>query len=477
MALDQRNVQEIVERVSARQDFGEACHRRDLGAVIRILGMHGITQGQIAGMTGIPQGRLSEYKTGKRVPTASSTFQAFADGLSLPAKARLALGLAPASDGADAPPTVGGLAVAADTFDLQVLAEAIGRRGNDVKRREMLSMVAGIGATAAIAQGEVWERLAYALTKPTAMDESIVREMEARSAGFHRLDLLIPASVLFKALAAHLRELSTLLNGTATDPKDELRRRLIVVAGESSALAGWAASDTGDAATARNYYETAERAAKEADDPAIAACALGYRSYIPSTKGANGRSRVLLTQALQAAEHATASSPGTVSWLAARHAEESAALGDKPQALKSWDQAAEAFSVADVEEDRVWTRFLDQDRFDACRIAVYAKIGKLDQAQELASAVLERLSQRDTKRAAVILEDIAVAHLTRGAVTDAARLAKDGLAVIRETEFAMWVPRFEAIGHGLRRYQTQPQVRAFLEDLAITRRQFASSHR
>src|SRR5712691_3577091 len=83
----------------------------------------------------------------------------------------------------------------------------------------------------------------------------------------------------------------TLLNGTASDPKDELRRRLIVVAGESSALAGWLASDTGDSATARTLYDdaiTAAKAAKRAARPGDAACALAHRSYIPSTKSANG---------------------------------------------------------------------------------------------------------------------------------------------------------------------------------------------
>jgi transcriptional regulator with XRE-family HTH domain len=378
MALDQRDIQETIDRVSARQDFLEACKRHDLGALIEILGRHGVTQGQMANLTGIAQGRLSNYKHGKNVPMASHIFQAFADGLSLSAQARTLLGLAPSGDRAATPLLTDGLAVPVDTFDLQVLAETIGRWGNDVKRREMLSLAAQVGATAAIAQSDVWERLAHALMKPSAMDESIIREMEARSAGFHRLEEVTPAPALFKALVAHLRELSSLLNGTATDPADELRRRLIIVAGESSVLAGWTASDMGDAVLARNYYETAARAAKEADDLAIAACALGYQSYIPSTRGRNGHSRILLTEALQAAESAKASSPGTVSWLAARHAEESATLGDKQQALKSWDQAAEAFNIAYPEEDRVWTRFLDQNRFDSYRIATYAKIGRLD---------------------------------------------------------------------------------------------------
>jgi len=42
---------------------------------------------------------VSEYKTRKRVPTATATFEAFADGVGLPSAARLALGLAPAAGG------------------------------------------------------------------------------------------------------------------------------------------------------------------------------------------------------------------------------------------------------------------------------------------------------------------------------------------------------------------------------------------
>lgn len=60
-----------------------------------ILGTCGVTQGQIAELTGIPQGRLSEWATGKRAPAASKSFEAFADGLGVPAAARQALGLAP----------------------------------------------------------------------------------------------------------------------------------------------------------------------------------------------------------------------------------------------------------------------------------------------------------------------------------------------------------------------------------------------
>jgi hypothetical protein len=93
MAVDIPALREIVERVCTRNDVLNACKRRDIGTLITVLCAQGITQGQLSVLTGIPQGRLSEYKTHKRTPTATSTFEAFADGLGMPPAARRALGL------------------------------------------------------------------------------------------------------------------------------------------------------------------------------------------------------------------------------------------------------------------------------------------------------------------------------------------------------------------------------------------------
>ena len=86
MAVSPADVRVIVERVCARPDVLDACARRDLGAVISALGSGGLTQGQIAALTGISQGRLSEWVTGKRKPKAVTTFQKFADGVGLAAR-------------------------------------------------------------------------------------------------------------------------------------------------------------------------------------------------------------------------------------------------------------------------------------------------------------------------------------------------------------------------------------------------------
>lgn len=468
VGVNHADIRLIVERVCARQDAMDACSRRDLGALVRILGHHGVTQSQIAGLTGIPQGRLSQYSTGKHIPQATSTFEAFADGLGLPVRARLALGLAPAggsaghASGPGTPPDL-----PADAFGLQQLAEAVGRRGITVNRRELLELTAIASTAAALAKSDITERLMRAFTRPSGLDETAVRAIEARAAGFHQLEQLVPSPLVYRGITAHLDDISRLLNGTVHDPRDDLRHRLIVAAGESSALAGWIATDRSDHASARSFYETAEQAAKEANDPGILACTLGYRSYTASMKGAHGRARALLGSALEAFPHDE--SPATVAWLAARHAEVSASLGDSAQALKSWTHAIEAHEMADPDDDRVWTRFMDQNRFDAFRISTFAGIGKLDDAQEVARSVISRLSQSDRKKAAIILGDIASARLSQGAVNDAARLAKEGLAAVRETEYAIWLPKFQSLSIELAQWRSNSSVRSFLEDLTTTR--------
>ena len=93
MVLPISEVRRIVERVCARQDILDACAERDLGYVIAVFEENGLTQGQMASLTGLHQNRLSDYKTGKHRPKDYSVFAAFADGLGLPPAARHALGL------------------------------------------------------------------------------------------------------------------------------------------------------------------------------------------------------------------------------------------------------------------------------------------------------------------------------------------------------------------------------------------------
>jgi len=122
-------IREIVERVCTRPDVLDACKRRDPGFVLRALCAHGITQEQIAALTGKAQGRISEYMTGKRIP-AFSTLEDFADGLGMPAAARRALGLAPEAAGSGPSDQAGGRSAdieSASSGDVQPLLSNLSR--------------------------------------------------------------------------------------------------------------------------------------------------------------------------------------------------------------------------------------------------------------------------------------------------------------------------------------------------------------
>jgi tetratricopeptide (TPR) repeat protein len=129
MAVEIPAIREVVERVCARKDVLDACSRRDMGAVITALCSQGVTQGQISALTGIPQGRLSEYKTHKRTPTATSTFEALADGLGMPAQARRALGLDPKTGpgSSGSPSGLAGNAVRVDAGGLRPVLRNLSR--------------------------------------------------------------------------------------------------------------------------------------------------------------------------------------------------------------------------------------------------------------------------------------------------------------------------------------------------------------
>ena len=166
MAEPEHILREKLAAVFARQDFYEACLRQDAGAMVTIFEAGKVTQGQLAALTGIAQSTLSNYKRGVNTAKFASTFEKLADGTDMPPRLRQALGLS-----GDAParsrPAAGAMAgVPADTFDLQLLAETIGRNGTAVRRRDLLALAAQLGAGAAVGHGEVWERLADALTRP-----------------------------------------------------------------------------------------------------------------------------------------------------------------------------------------------------------------------------------------------------------------------------------------------------------------------
>ena len=393
MTLDRQEVHEIVNRVFARQDVIEACRqrdRRDIGLIISVLGSHGISQGLIAGLTGITQGRLSEYKTGKRLPTLN-TLEEFANGLGLPEHARRALGLAAAPDDDKTVSASGSFTEQAAMPDILTVAWMAGSLNNYVDRRAIVQLAATLVAAPLLGVEEPTERLAYALIGPTTLQEDTITFLEQRTVGLHRIEPMFPARVVHRSIMSHLREITALLEGHPHDPlrsrlaHDPLRSRLARIAGESAVLAAWTAWDLGEGAHSARMYRITEAAARAAEDPAIMACANTFRSYATSGPTAHEDARRLLAEARECLPETGENA--TRAWVLGREAEEAAALGDSA-AKNLIKQADEAFHHARPQKERPWTRFLDETRMGALALSTYTRLGNEQRVHALADDLL-----------------------------------------------------------------------------------------
>jgi transcriptional regulator with XRE-family HTH domain len=245
MAVNIPVLREVVERVCARQDVLDACKRRDLGAVISVLCAHGVTQGQIAGLTGITQGRVSEYKRHKRMPTATSTFEAFADGLGMPPAARRALGLAPEEAGSASP-------------------DHAGERSADIAGAspgEMQPLIRNLSRTSAI---------------PVL---SALREINH---GYIEADRLMGAL----CITGPIRLQMPLVKRACEVARGADRAEMLRFASEFTEFGGWVFQDTGDLISAMHWTDRSLDYALELGDQRVIAYTLMRKAMI-ATEGGN----------------------------------------------------------------------------------------------------------------------------------------------------------------------------------------------
>src|SRR5260370_4391425 len=91
----------------------------------------------------------------------------------MPPRLRQALGLSGDAPAGSRPAAAAMAGVPADTFDLQLLAEAIGRNGTAVKRRDLLALAAQLSAGAALGHSAARERLGEAPARPGALSRPL----------------------------------------------------------------------------------------------------------------------------------------------------------------------------------------------------------------------------------------------------------------------------------------------------------------
>lgn len=298
-----------------------------------------------------------------------------------------------------------------------------------MERRDFL----GGAVVAAGMASEPWGRLAVAIACPT-LDAKVVDLLISTTADAFVSEHHVPARLLAERLHVHLETLTALIPRSGS-----YRKALTVAAGETAALAGWAAYDVGDLAAARSYYKTAALAGREAGHPPPAvALAMGYASYAAPP----GQARDML-----AAAQKHVLGPGYAaarSWLAAREAEEAAALGDREGAVRALDRAGTAFDYADPDGEQAWMRFYQRSRLDSLMVSTYARL-RHPNLEKAAQAALSHLGDDDSKVRIAVLSDVATGYLVSGNVDQGVEVGRRFVQAAVSTPTTMGRERLGAL--------------------------------
>jgi hypothetical protein len=167
--------------------------------------------------------------------------------------------------------------------------------GSNVRRRDLLR--AGV-VTAASGTGLLsdtpWQRLIDSVDKGRPVDTATVQLMQDRTADFFYTEETVPARQLLESIAQHRNTLEALLVNSRTE---SIRHDLEVAMGETDVLTGWLLFNLGRGNDAANAWRSTLKIAKETGDGALAACALGYWSYLAASRNDTAPAARLLHQA------------------------------------------------------------------------------------------------------------------------------------------------------------------------------------
>jgi transcriptional regulator with XRE-family HTH domain len=450
MAAGVFDVREVVERVCARPDVLDACRHRDLGVVVEVLGGHGVTQGQIAGLTGISQGRLSEYMKHKRTPRHSSIFEKFADGLGMPPAARQALGLTPES----ATASVRTLSAKA-SLDVGLAYPDTPAEASENAARLWRADLGGAPLLQVRLDPVAWNdaSLRWLIDRGGLPDSEIGRGVRIGMADVERFRATVE---LFTQLddrygGGHAREAliqylsadaERLLNGRYTD---NVGRALFSATSEATLLGAWMSYDSAPGSSlAQRYFIQALALAQAGDDRLLGASVLDAMSHQATYTG-RFREAASLARAAMSGTRGIAT-PTLTAHFHTMEARALARLGDPKGCDRSLAEAVREFERRNPDDDPEWIRYFDESELSAEFGHCLRDLGRAADAAQYASrslvAVDETTFMRSDFFAMMVLAD---AYLDAGEREHACSVALKALTAgepIRSARCVKYVREF-----------------------------------
>jgi transcriptional regulator with XRE-family HTH domain len=388
-----------------------ALSKREISTVYRLLRQHGVSQRQIAAMTGQSQSEVSEILKGRQV-MAYDVLTRISDGLGVP---RGYMGLA-----------------YDEVTAIRVVGAADGQQAEEdesVKRRRFLAHAAQVTMGAAVFGSEsgTWAANPARTPAPGRIGMTDVRQVEAATRALRALDYQYGGGFCRDAVVAQLSWGQQMLESNGTEL---VKSRLFVALADLHSLAGWTSFDTGLMDSARGHFANALDLAKQGENHPLVANVLYRMGRVYLHQDAPNDALKLFQLGQIAAQES--GSELAVAVLCANEAWAYAMMGNDDQAMKLLGRSKDEFARADIVNAESWVKFFNETD-------VYAMIGTVHTvlAQQNAAhtkyaipALTRAVESYDDDMArskAFMLSALATNHLIDGDIDQGARVGGKAL--------------------------------------------------
>jgi tetratricopeptide (TPR) repeat protein len=341
----------------------------------------------------------------------------------------------------------------------------------DMERRVLLKALMG-ASLVPMGALEALERTRSMSAGRDRIDDGLLWALRSLVAAYGQAFETMQPATLAPSVTALVDRITERLSDPSTPA---YRQQLAPIASEAAALAGWLAHTLDHQGAAVAYFSLARDAAREAGDNMLHALALGSMAQLHSStpSGGHAGSPAALRLLEEANDRIPAYAPPVSrTFLAARLAEEQAAMGDAESYRRSMDRAEDIWSEGTPLDDR-WGFFSSQGffaswedhRFNGYRGICLVLLKEPGEAETyLRQSLLHNLGEWRPR--AVALADLTAAYALQGEPEQACEAARGALSTATRTGFPMGVKRLRGARTYLDRWQRHPEVMDLDERLA-----------
>lgn len=432
---------------------------RDISTVYRLLRRVGVSQRQIAAMTGQSQSEVSEILKGRQV-MAYDVLARIADGLGIP---RGHMGLA---------------------YDEATATSVVGPSGDEhaeedesVKRRKFLAHAAAVTVGAAVfgpAQDQWQPSPAQAAQVPSRVGLSDVRQIEASTKALRGLDYQYGGGACRDAVVAQLSWAQRMLEAQTADT---VRPRLFTAVADLHNLAGWTSFDIDLVDSARFHFSKALELAKEVQNHSLLANVLYRMGRVYLEQDAPNDALKLFQLGQIAAQDS--GSEIAVALLCANEAWAYAKLGEVDQAHRMLGRAHDEFARADLSRTPSWAAHVDELDVHALTGTVHFALARaenpktpVDVARHTRIAIphLQRATQGYGPEMARIhlvnLSTLAAAHLLEGDLGHGIKVGREAVDMTDGVKSVRALRRFKPLQEEAAKHTRNAESRDLAERIA-----------